>query len=208
AEVFKDKQSEVCVIDSESNELKSFATEAGITYVSHDEELTEYLEKLIESFIERNKRKKELVTSGAGEKEIYSEMLKKTRIAVIINDLEHFINTINTPLKSSKYDFKSVVVNLLEKGYLHNIFFISGLTVDSAKILAGNRLFTSFIADKNGILLGGGAVNQNVFDFSSMKFSEQNKVYKPGIGLISTENAEAVKVIIPSFASGEEGLVE
>ena len=205
---FKDKNTEICIIDDASKELSSFAAEIGVTYVSSAEELLEYLEELIPKFVERNKNKKEMITEGMSDGRIYSEMLKMKRIVVLINDIEYFVNAVSKSIKSKKYDLPSVMTNLLDKGYLHNIFFMSCVNTDVAKRLVGNRLYAAFAADRIGILLGGNAMSQNVFDFGSLSFAEQSKVYKPGIGLISLGDASTNRVIIPLLQNTEEDIVK
>lgn len=206
AAAFKDKDADICIIDSDSRELSAFAAGIGVKYVSSAEELLAYLEELIPEFIKRNKKKKEMVTEGMGEGRIYSEMLKMKRTAIFINDIEYFINMISKSVKSQKYDLPSVMTNLLDKGHTHNIFFVSCVNTDAAKRLAGNSLYSAFAADRVGVLLGGNAMSQNVFDFGSLSFAEQSKAYKPGIGLISAD-ANISRIIIPLFQNTEGDIV-
>ena len=50
-----------------------------------------------------------------------------------------------------------------------------------------------------GIHLGGNTVSQHIFDFSTVPYSEQAKVTKPGIGLIPPDNSNSGvrEVVIP-----------
>ncbi|MBQ4528381.1 MAG: type VII secretion protein EssC [Clostridia bacterium] len=195
---FKAKGADVCIIDTGSVELKLFADELGVQFVNSEEDLTKYLEGLVDIFIPRNQKKKQLIAEGANENAIYKAMLSEKRTAVLINDLEGFINVIRKPLPSKKYNFDSIMNNLFEKGHCHNIFFVAGISPESSGMLAGIPLYTRFIADKQGIHFGGNTVSQKLFDFSDLKFAEQSKATKPGLGLIATDEGTQ-KVIIPVY---------
>ncbi len=198
ARAFKDKDADICIIDDDSNGLKSFAGEIGAEYVNDEASMCEYFDKLIPVFIERNKVKKEYVAQGLNEEEIYVSMQQTKRIAVFINNFEAFIEIMKKPLKNDKYNFASILENLLDKGTMHNIYFIGAVMPESHSTLVGSRIYSHFIDDRQGMLLGGNAVSQKLFSFGDMKFSEQSKVYKPGIGLTTTDTSGTIKLVLPN----------
>ena len=87
----------------------------------------------------------------------------------------------------------------MEKGYLHNIYFFAAYDYSSAAHSIGCKAFNSYISYKSGIHLGGNTASQRIFDFSSIPYSEQAKVTRPGVGLIPPDayTPAARKVMIP-----------
>ncbi len=204
---FKEKDTDVCIIDNNSNEMRAFANSIDAEYVADEEDMCGYFEKLLELFIPRNKQKKELIAQGADEEKIYNVMKAHRRTAVLINDFESFSKIINKPLKNNKYDFKGILENLFEKGFLHNIYFAAAISHESTASLTGTKLYSSFIADKQGILMGGDVITQKIFDFSDLKFAEQSKVYKAGTGFISSGDGTE-KIILPIYMDNAGGAEE
>lgn len=61
------------------------------------------------------------------------------------------------------------------------------------------KAYDYFTKDKNGIHFGGMVSENSTFNFSYMRYSEQEKIEKPGIGILPEVYGlhEADKVIIP-----------
>jgi len=91
--------------------------------------------------------------------------------------------------------------NAVEKGSLHNIYFIACMDTENTVPLLGRKLYEKMAAYKTGIHLGGNVTAQKILNFSSMPFAEQSKQYKPGLGLLpqDIDHSNARKVIIPKL---------
>ncbi len=91
--------------------------------------------------------------------------------------------------------------NILEKGYLHNIYFFG--CMDSADYVNGMcyKGFQIFTGYKMGIHLGGYLGMQTVFSFSNIPYNELNKAMKKGIGVTPSKKDcnVADTVVIPWF---------
>ena len=76
---------------------------------------------------------------------------------------------------------------------------------ESYKDSIGYRAFNTMVGRKTGILLGGNLDRQQLFDFSSLPYSEQVKKEKPGIAMVPAnhEHDRPVKVVIPK-AKGQD----
>ena len=93
------------------------------------------------------------------------------------------------------------VENVMEKGSLHNIYFIAAVDTKDISFMRGSRAYEAMISYHTGIQLGGNAMEAAYFDFSHLTYTEQNKGYKAGIGMIPRDNDESgvEKVIIPQY---------
>ena len=90
------------------------------------------------------------------------------------------------------------LLNLIGKGFLHNIYFVGALDQNDRSRVAGTPLFEEFVKDGNGIHLGGSVSSQQLFDFSGMPFALQGKPEKPGVGLVPPRDGEPYRrVILP-----------
>lgn len=93
--------------------------------------------------------------------------------------------------------------NLIGKGFLHQIFFAAAIdTDDKARAASEGRLYEYFTREQNGVLLGGSAASQQVFDFSGMPFKDQGTPEKPGVGLIPPKSGESYERVILPLAKG------
>ena len=93
--------------------------------------------------------------------------------------------------------------NLIGKGFLHQIFFAAGMDLDDkARAASEGMLYDFFVKEQSGILLGGNASSQQVFDFSGMPFKEQGTQEKPGVGLVPPRNGEPHERVILPLAKG------
>ena len=73
---------------------------------------------------------------------------------------------------------------------------------DRARAASEGVLYDIFTKGQNGILLGGSASSQQVFDFSGMPFKEQGTQEKPGVGLVPPRNGEPHERVILPLAKG------
>lgn len=183
----KDKGAEVILIKKEDD----------------DKEIFDHLSYLVPVFKERNNRKKQLQSEGAGDTAIFDAMAEETNpIFIIITDLADFV----TRVYDSEYEMKGFLENILEKGRLHNIFFIGALNLEKIMDVAGFRIYELFIGYKTGIHLGGKAIDNSILDLDELTYEQQIKTERPGIGYMSEGGYKnrPVKAVIPYVPSGDE----
>ena len=186
------------IIDFSGNKLSRFATEYQATYVSSGSGLFEMLKSILPEFKERNAKKQELLASGMDESDIYVQIQAFQPIFIFIDSLDEFFHMVYSP-PDGVGAMAEFVENIMEKGYLHNIYFFAAYDYSSAAHSIGCKAFNSYISYKSGIHLGGNTASQRIFDFSSIPYSEQAKVTRPGVGLIPPDayTPAARKVMIP-----------
>lgn len=203
------KKAEICLVEKDTLELKSvletetasrtFNQEDGkITYVADSKELFSYFDKLIPEFVRRNKLKHKLMDAGLTENEIFQEMSKEKPIFIFLGDLSDFFSMVYKPGEGVG-NMSGFLENILEKGSLHNIYFIGSLKVEDQGFLATYRGYSLFTSYQKGIHLGGNLTSQRVFKFQNIAYMDQSKAEKRGLGYVPDEEEadQAVKVVVP-----------
>lgn len=194
----KDRGGKLIVVDSSSGALENTATALGAEYVATDKQMRALAESLLASMGERNVVKKELRTKGADDEATYLSMKQFDPIYIFIDNLGEFI----TRLYGQADEMASIVgflENFFEKGALHNIFVFASLPLEEYGQMLGRQVFAYMLSRRTGILLGGNAAEQRVFDMSGMSYQEQAKPLKAGIGIAapSEQHDWPCKVAIP-----------
>ncbi len=207
------KKAEICLVEKDSSELKSvLETETGtelenktlqlenskLSYVTDSKDLFAYFDRLIPEFVRRNKKKHKLMDEGLTEDEIFKEMSKDKPIFIFLGDLADFFTMVYKPGEGVG-NMSGFLENILEKGSLHNIYFIASLKVEDQGLLGTYRGYSLFTSYRKGIHLGGNLAGQRVFKFQNISYMDQAKAEKRGLGYVPDEEEEdrAVKVIVP-----------
>ena len=190
-----EKQSKVCIIDSPKQEFKMYLQE-NVEYLTDDKEMFDFFgKKLAPVFKERNVVKRELIEAEKDEDEIYLVQSEQTPVFIFISDLKWFFET----LYNSELEMKGFIENLLEKGRLHNIYFVGELSLSDVSELQGYRGFNLFSEYHQGIHFGGKMVDNRMLSYDYMSYTEQSQGEKAGVGLLPdvlTEN-ETSRIIVP-----------
>lgn len=192
------KQGELCVVERGTTELAKLSEEYGAEYVKDSAQLFRYLSRLLPKFADRNKKKNRLLESGADESDIFVQMSEETPIFICLSDIGEFIQMVYKP-DEGVGNMSGFVENILEKGSLHNIYFIGCLKVEEQSILSAYKAYHSFVGYKKGIHLGGNLAMQKIFNFQNISFIQQSKGMKKGLGYVPDDEEEGngIEVVIP-----------
>jgi len=192
------KNGDMYVCETRSTELKLFANDNGVKYLSDDAELFSCLDSIKDVFIARNSVKRECATSGMSDAKIYAKMSEEKPVFFFIADLGSFLESVYNP-KEGIGNMSGFLENIIEKGSLHNIYFFACVNTDDSSVAAGYALYQLFTGYRTGVHLGGNVSAQHIFNFQDIHYSELSKSYKKGVGLAPApeDDTVSVKVIIP-----------
>lgn len=189
------RNGEVAIVDF-SGEFTYIAEKMSVPLLDTDEKLYNYFVELLPQFKERNSRKKANIQKGMSDEEIYQDMLQYKAKYILIANLADFISHVNHP--AGTQEMKPFVENLLDKGSLHNVYWMACYNQDDAAKVAGLKMYDYFLRYKTGIHFGGNVANQRIMNFDYVPYSEQSKSQKPGIGMLPANDDEDVrKVVVP-----------
>jgi S-DNA-T family DNA segregation ATPase FtsK/SpoIIIE len=192
------KDSEVCIFEKGSNQLKKISDSIGATYVDTDQGMFEYWKSITEIFVKRNKLKRSMMEEGLDDYEIYEKIQSEKPIFLFIADLTDFVESIYSPSEGVG-NMSGFMENITEKGRLHNIYFFACHDVDNVARVYGQRVYSNITGYKAGVHLGGNIASQRIFSFNNIPYMEQGKSLKIGIGLTPLKEDETFgrKVVIP-----------
>lgn len=149
-------------------------------------------------FVERNRYKQELIAQDYDETEIFEKMQKYRPIFIFIDDLVRFVEMMYKP-NPDVGEMYGFMENIIEKGSLHNIYFIGAMEPEACQKVAGYKIYEKFVGYKTGVHLGGNLAAQRLYNFSNIPFNELSKTYKKGIGITPSYEDETIaeKIVIP-----------
>lgn len=190
-----EKNGNVCVIDNEAHDFRSYTSEESIRYIDDDKGIYDFLTQLLPVFKERNQKKHEMQNRDCEEDEIFESQSQKTPYFIFIADLKEFVRSID----HSKYDMRGFLLNIFSKGSLHNIYFFSAISVKDHKEIYGNQLYDVFTGYKTGVHFGGNTAENRLLNFDYLPYAEQNKSLAPGIGYLPKTGvaADTTKIVVP-----------
>ena len=195
-----EKKGAVTIIETEgSAAVQKTAKDNGIETVSSVTEIFGFWKKIMPTFIERNGQRRQLAEKGLSDPEIFAEMSKTEPYFIFITDMSKFLDCVYDHDKSEVGDMSSALENIFDKGFLENIYIIGSVNTEDVPRLLTKKLYTEFIKDRYGILLGGNIAAQRIFSFTNISYSEQGRSMKPGNGYISNieDVSEAVRIVLP-----------
>ena len=192
---------EIVIIENPNGDFSQFRDEItkwNARHITDDKALFAYFESLIPEFKRRNALKHDLIKKGDDEETVGLRMAQERPIFVFVDNLADLINMVYRPSQGIA-PMSGFFENIIEKGKLHNIYFIAGLKVEDEPLLLGYKGYVLFIAEKNGIHLGGNLPGQKIFNFQNIPFSEASKTQKKGFAYIACEEDEGEAIVIPSY---------
>lgn len=192
-----EKNAGVLIIDDPRKPLRNYESSASVQYASDERSIFELFENLTPIFKERNAKKNQMLTDDFDEDEIFAEMSKEKPYFIFISDLIWFVTFVYQT--TAKVDFRGFMETIIEKGRLHNIYFICELSLQKRTEMAGYRLGELFTRYRTGIHFGGKSGENPILSFGQLSFREQNKVEKAGIGIAANPTDEKVinRIVIP-----------
>ena len=125
-------------------------------------------------------------------------MSEEQPLFIFLADVKEFVQMVYKPGEGVG-NMSGFVENILEKGSLHNIYFIGGLKAEEQSLLAADKAYQLFTGYKKGIHLGGNLTAQKLFHFQNIAYAQQSKVMKKGLGYVPDEDEESngIEVVIP-----------
>lgn len=148
------------IIEHTGNEFMQYAKSIGAEYLHTQQEQAQFFRDLLPTFAERNRVKNNLKEEGEEESTIYQQMKKYETIFVFIADLHEFMESVYQP-EQDVIKIGPFVENVMEKGSLHNIYFIAAVDTKDISFMRGSRAYEAMISYHTGIQLGGNAMERN-----------------------------------------------
>lgn len=198
------KNGDMVIIEKGQSDFANIAKENNIRYLTSDSEIFEYFKELTPVFAKRNKLKHQYMENELQREELYSKMQDNTPIFIFIPNLSEFIKAIYKP-ETGVGKMSGFMENIIEKGELHNIYFIASLDMEESAAVSVYKTYKLFTGYKNGVHLGGNTASQRIFDFRNIPYTEAGKPLKKGFGWAVTgeDMDEASKIVIPMYIKGE-----
>ncbi len=189
------RKGDIVIVDF-GGELTYMAERLSIPLIDTDEKLYTYFTQLLPDFKERNQQKKEHIRSGMSDEEIYLNMQRFRAKFILIANLAEFITHVNHP--KDVQEMRPFVENLLDKGSLHNVYWMACYNYEDVAKVAGIKIYEYFLRYKTGIHFGGNVAGQRIMNFDYVPYAEQTKSLKPGIGMLPASDEDDVrKVVVP-----------
>ena len=205
----KDRGARIFLIDKRGQETERRTAElCGAVYVNSDEAFLPFVNEINNTINLRHKLHKSLTAQEAEPEEIFEAMRPYQQIFVLIADLQDFIQFIASVEKQGKpgegaqrgTPIADRLCNIIAKGALHQVYFFGVSQLQDQPLLAMQKLYQSFIQDKNGIHLGGEMNKQKLLPVGNLSYAEQTKALNAGIGYVNDlhDSARVQQVVIPA----------
>lgn len=190
-----EKESVICVIEEPGGALRSYEASERITYASEEQSIFAFFKTLLPIFKERNQMKNKMLNEDYEEDEIFSVMCREIPYFIFISDLSWFVSLIY----HAELDMRGFLENIIAKGSLHHIYFISDLALEQRSMIAGYQIYELFARYGTGIHFGGKTADNPNLNFEYLSFMEQSKTEKPGVGLLPAAGNEkdTQRVVVP-----------
>jgi S-DNA-T family DNA segregation ATPase FtsK/SpoIIIE len=195
-----DRGDEVHIAEIGASDYEKMASEHSIQRASDGQGIYNLMKYLLETMQERVAVKKKCLNDKCSEEETFEAAYAFRRIDLFIADAGSFLREAYNK-ESMAFQSINVLEAICDKGRFYNIFLFAEVRDADQNELAGYQAFRSMKEYRSGIRFGGRMSDQSVFAFDNVKYQDQDKTTKPGIGIIPSDDKQArlEKLIIPMY---------
>lgn len=167
-------------------------------YFSSDEELYALTKQLILLTNERGGKRKQLMEQNMENEDIYAGMKSFRPVFCFIADLADFLRRVYSNLEGIGRLSPNLEI-IFAKGKLLNVFFFAALNRQDVSAIMDKGIYSSFIREPQGAVLGGELSKQTIFSCQNIKYNEQGKRLRPGVAYAvdQADNQNMELIVIP-----------
>ena len=173
-----DKDSRVIIIDSPRSRYDSYKDQPSVTYANDEKSIFDAFAGMLPEFQRRNRMKRDWLSRDMDEDEIFEAISAETPYFIFLAEMDWFVEFIY----NAELEMKAFLENIIEKGALHHIYFISELSLERRDMAGGYPVYDLFTGYHTGIHLGGKVSENPMLSFEYIPFMDQAKPAKAGVG--------------------------
>lgn len=193
------------VIDPDGSE-QAVAQALGAKYYKEHQDMSDMIRELTLLTNERAARRKELRQKGLDDEEIFRTISGEfPAVDYFISDLKAFLDMIYTNAEGIGR-LNSWVESIFAKGQLLNVHFFAAANLSQIPNMVDKPAYSYFIKEKSGVLLGGELNRQNVFAYQNIRYNDQGKRLKAGMGYATDPGGEQTVelIVVPNHRGAAE----
>lgn len=169
-----------------------------LRYCADDASVLELFTYIQSEMVRRAPIKKRGMAERGSVEELFDAALENRRIDIFISDMKALISELRNP-DSPAFNAQALFDTLCERGNGYNIFVFGEIGDREQGELMGYACVDSMRSYQTGIRFGGRFNDQKIFSFENVRYQEQERSMKQGMGVIPSEDSEErlVRVIVP-----------
>lgn len=192
----KDSGGSINLIDINNAEPRS-AELTGAVHITQADQLAGLIRELTLLTNERGARRKQFRQQGLDDEEVYQHIRAEyPPIYYFIADLKAFLDTAYANLEGIGR-LNRWIENIFAKGQYLNVYFFALTNLSQIPEMTDKPAYTQFIKARRGVLMGGELNKQNIFSYQNVRYNDQSKRMKAGMGYAAKQNGDlAVDLIV------------
>lgn len=195
----RDAGGNINLIDMGKAEHRS-AELTGAVHITQSDQLAELIREMILLTNERGARRKEFRRQGLDDEEIFQHISAEyPPVYYFIADLKVFLDIVYTNLEGIG-KLNQWVENIFAKGQLLNVYFFALSGLSQLPEMTDKPAYMHFIKAKSGVLMGGELNKQNIFSYQNIRYNDQGKRLKAGMGYAASQDGDQTVdlIVVPN----------
>lgn len=193
-----EKGGEVFIAETGGDRFARIAEDHQISRCGDAQGVYDMLSHIHQEMLGRSKLKRAALDRKSSDEELFQDALQNPRISVFIADMLSFVTMLNDR-NSPAFGAKNLFDALCERGKGYNIFLYGEVSDKDQAELMGYSAFEFLRNYRSGIRFGGRFGDQRLFSFENVRYQDQEKSMKPGIGVIPSDDRDdpLLKIVVP-----------
>ena len=189
---------DVRVIEIGGEDLVNTSEELGLERSTDGQSILELFAYIQEEMVRRAPIKKKHLDEKSSDEELFDYALENRRIDIFVGNMQTLIDELHNP-ESPAYNAQSLFDTLCERGKGYNIFLFGEVQDRDQEELLGYACIDCIRSGQSGIRFGGRFSEQKMFSFENIRYQDQERSMKVGVGVIPSEDNEAplIRVVVP-----------
>lgn len=189
---------EVMIVDIAENRFARFQDEPGVMRYTDGTGVLDLFTYLQGEMIRRAAIKRKHMEERSPDSVLFDAALENRRIDIFVGDAQKLIDELRNP-ESPAYNAQALFDTLCERGKGYNVFVFVRVSDHEQADLMGYACMDSLRNYRSGIRFGGRFNDQKLLPFENVRYQDQDRSMKVGIGVIPSEDSDErlVRVVVP-----------
>lgn len=188
----------VMIVELDGSRFARMAETHGLERCTDGGSLLAMFTDLQQEMVRRAPIKKQHLDARSSEETLFEAALENQRINVFISNMQTLIAELRDP-DSPAFNALAFFDTLCERGRGYNIFLYAEVADRDQEDLMGYACMDCMRNYQSGIRFGGKFGDQKLLPFENVRYQDQERSMKAGIGVLPCDDSEAplVRVVVP-----------